>query len=351
VSLNRGLAAAAVILAVLAPLYMSHYWISAIFTQALFLGIGAASLIFLSAYGGMVSLGQTAIYGIAGIILANAVTNGQAKGLHLGWNPWLGLVLGITVATAVGLLIGLLASRSLGIYFLMLTLTFGVLTYTFFGSVTQFGGFSPVNGNPYFTPSIIGDPSGHANRLYYVALGVSLVTYVVIRYIVRTPFGLTLQGIRDDPVRMASLGYNVVLHRTIAFGFAAFVASFAGVLYVWWQSEIDAESINLDQIIALLVIAVIGGLFRIEGAWVGAFAYVVIQNEVTNWLNGGSVPVIGGTFYTVIGLIFLVIVLVSPGGLLGIWDMIGNLVTRKGSGPTANHGPAVPSASPAEGGT
>jgi branched-chain amino acid transport system permease protein len=349
-NLNRGLGAAAVILAVLAPLYLSHYWVSALFTQALWLGIAAASLIFLSAYGGMVSLGQTAIYGIAGLVFGNLVTTGEAKGIHLAWNPWVSLVVAIAVATAIGLLIGLLASRSAGIYFLMLTLTFGVLTYTFFVEVEQFGGFSGISGTPDLTIPPIGNASDHADRLYYVALAVSLLTYGAIRYLVRTPFGLTLQGIRDDPVRMASLGYNVILHRMLAFGFGAFIASLAGVLFVWWNNHIDPNSINLDNVIVLLLIAVIGGLYRIEGAWLGAFAYVIIENEVNNWLGGGTVPVIGGTFNTVIGVIFLAIVLVSPGGLLGIWESIGKLLTREGGG-ASNHGPPVPSATPAEGGT
>ena len=347
--LNRALGVAVIVLAALAPLYMSHFWVSAIMTQALWYGIAAASLIFLSAYGGMVSLGQTAIYGIAGLVFGNLITNAGSKGLQLQWNPWLGLVVAVAAATVIGTLIGLLASRSLGIYFLMLTLTFGVLTYTFFVEVTQFGGFSGVSGTPDLTVPWIGNASDHADRLYYVALVVSLLTYAVIRYIVRTPFGITLQGIRDDPVRMASLGYNVILHRTLAFGLSAFFASLAGVLFVWWNNHIDPNSINLDAVISLLVIAVIGGLYRLEGAWIGAFAYVIINNEINTY--NVTVPGIGGTFYTVIGLIFLFIVLVSPGGLFGIWESIGNLVTRQGGGPTANHGPAVPSASPAEGGT
>ncbi len=62
--------------------------------------------------------------------------------------------------------------------------------------------------------------------------------YALIRFILRTPFGLTLQGVRDEPVRMASFGYNVPLHRTLAFGLGAFIASLAGVLFVWWQGQI-----------------------------------------------------------------------------------------------------------------
>ena len=59
--------------------------------------------------------------------------------------------------------------------------------------------------------------------------------YALLRYVVRTPFGLTLQGIRDDPVRMSSLGYNVALHRTLAFAFAGFIAAIGGILFVWWN--------------------------------------------------------------------------------------------------------------------
>jgi branched-chain amino acid transport system permease protein len=134
---------------------------------------------------------------------------------------------------------------------------------------------------------------------------------------VRSPFGVTLQGIRDDPVRMASLGYNVPLHRMIAFGFAAFVASLAGILFGWWNDTINPGTVNLTSVIDLLLIAVIGSLFRLEGAWIGAFAYVYINNEVE--LHGWTVPWLGGTFNTMIGVIFLAIVCLSPGGLLGIW--------------------------------
>ena len=73
---------------------------------------------------------------------------------------------------------------------------------------------------------------------------------------------------------MASLGYNVALHRTIAFAFAAFIAAIGGVLFVWWNGHIDPASIDLGATIDVLVIAVIGGLYRLEGAWVGALFFV-----------------------------------------------------------------------------
>jgi branched-chain amino acid transport system permease protein len=144
---------------------------------------------------------------------------------------------------------------------------------------------------------------------------------------VRTPFGLTLQGVRDDPVRMASLGYNVPLHRTIAFAFAGFIAAIGGVLFVWWNGHIDPASIDLGATIDLLVIAVVGGLYRLEGAWVGALFFVIINNY------SQRIGFIGPRFHTLIGAIFLVIVLVSPGGLIGLWERVLTLFSGRRRGP------------------
>ncbi len=326
--LERALALAALVLVALWPaLGLSPYWSHQILLQTFLFGVAGASLIFLSAYGGMVSLAQTALFGIAGVIIGNLATKGGAggtsKGLHLGWDPTLALVVAVAMTTVIGLLFGAVAARSAGIYFLMITLTFSVIaTYTL-GQVTKISGFSGIGGINGYTPGWIGDIQGHPDRLYYIALGTAVVVYLLIRYVVRTPFGVALQGVRDEPVRMASLGYNVALHRTVAFGFAAFIASLGGILYVWWSGQIAPGNVDLPETINLLVMAVIGGLLRIEGAWLGAFAFIVIQNYVRDFkvpgLSFGG-TLFGGTFNTVVGIIFLVIVLVSPGGLMGIWD-------------------------------
>jgi branched-chain amino acid transport system permease protein len=331
---ERAIGVGALVLAVLAPLIVSDFWLSSILTQALILGIGAASLIFLSAYGGMISLAQTGLMGIAGYALANMVTQrvpgGETKGLLLGWDPTLSLVLAILLTVAIGLVFGAVASRSLGIYFLMLTLTYTVIAFLFVGSVTLIGGFSPVAGVDQYTPGFIGDVVNDRQRLYFIALIVAVFVYVVIRYLIRTPFGISLQGIRDEPMRMASLGYNVALHRTLAFGIGAFFAALSGVLYAWWFGQLSPTIMGLDATIQLLVIAVIGGLHRIEGAWLGALAFLVINNEITNRIPSSGLPVIGGTFNTVIGLIFLAIVIVSPDGLMGMWDRLWSLAGRGG---------------------
>ena len=333
---ERGAGLAVLVVLAAGPLVFNDYWVDAILTQALIMGIAAASLIFLAAYGGMISLAQTALMGIAGFMIGNMVTQGRAggetKGLTLGWDPTLSLVLAIAGTTLIGILFGAVASRSLGIYFLMITLTYSVIAFYFVGQVTVVSGFSGISGINNYTPGFVGDIVNDRHRLFYIALIVAVGVYALIRFVVRTPFGLALQGIRDEPVRMSSLGYAVPLHRTLAFGLAAFFASLAGVLLVWWQGQIAPGDVGLQATIDLLIIAVIGGLGRVEGAWIGAFAFIVINNYIRDsWLTELLDDVkIGGSFNTIIGLVFLAIVIVSPDGLLGLWDRVWG-VARRGS--------------------
>ena len=345
---ERAIGVAGIVVALLAPAVFSTFWLNSILTQALILGIGAASLIFLSAYGGMISLAQTGLMGIAGYALANMVTQrvpgGETKGLLLGWDPTLALIAAILLTVGIGLVFGAVASRSYGIYFLMLTLTYTVIAFLFVGSVTLIGGFSPVAGVDEYTPGFIGNIVADRTRLYYIALIAALVVYVLIRYIVRTPFGISFQGIRDEPVRMASLGYNVALHRTLAFGIGAFIAAISGVLYAWWFGQLSPTTMGLDATIQLLIIAVLGGLRRIEGAWIGALAFLAINNEITNRIPSSGLPVIGGTFNTVIGFIFLAIVVVSPDGLMGLWERMWDMLRRRRGASPAEPESAGPAA-------
>ena len=100
--------------------------------------------------------------------------------------------------------------------------------------------------------------------------------------------------------------------------------------FAWWSGQLSPSNIGLQATLELLVIAVIGGLSRIEGAWVGAFAFIVINNEVTNRIPSDGLPVIGGSFNTVIGFVFLAIVIMSPDGLMGLWDRLWDLARFRG---------------------
>jgi branched-chain amino acid transport system permease protein len=320
---TRGVLAVLALFVVLVPVLCTTFFTSAVGLMSLSMGIVAVSLTFLSGNGGMVSLAQTALFGVAGLIAARlAVLD--------GWNPWAAAVVGIVSATAVGLLFGAIASGSQGIYFLVITLAFAEVAYFYFSAVTTFGAHEGINGS--VPPGVLGDPIHHPARMYYFLLVVSVLVYLGLRYVTRTAFGLALQGVRDDPVRMAALGYNVRLHRTLGFTLAAPVAGLAGVLSSWSNTRISADSISLAVAIVVLTAAVIGGLNRLEGAWVGAFIYTYCDT----YLRG-----VTDRFDTWLGVVFLVIVLVSPGGVVGILGSAHTWLSQRlaGDGPTRSAQP------------
>lgn len=308
----------------LAPSIFTAYWLSQILTKALWLGIAAVSLIFLSRYGGMISLAQVGLYAIAGFTMANLGT--AFGGHHLGWNAWAAAGAGVVAATLFGLLFGAIASRSYGIYFLMITLALSVIVFYFFGQVTSLSGYGGIRD--VATPDLVGNPITHPEGLYYVSLIASVLIFAGIRYLARTPFGLALQGIRDDPSRMRALGYNVALHRTLSFGVGAFIAGIAGILSVWYQTQVSPGGVGIGQTINVLVIAVIGGLYWLEGAWIGALLFTVLDNYSRTWLPTAGLWLGPERFETLLGVIFLLIVLLSPGGLVGIWNALRRRLLR-----------------------
>ena len=336
-AISWAIAAVALLLLLFAPLIFTDFFVGVILTKALWLGIAAASLIFLASYAGMVSLGQVGLYAIAGMMFANLVA--ADGGLDAAWTPWVAVVAALLIATLAGLFFGAVAARSVGIYFLMITLALSVLVYYFFAQVTQLSGFGGVN-DPEL-PGLIGNPAADPIPLFYVTMAASVLVFVGIRYLVRTPFGLAMQGLRDEPDRMRALGFNVALHRTLAFTAGAFIAGVAGILSVWYNQRISPGSISLGQTIDILVIAVIGGLYRLEGAWVGAIFFALLDNYSREYTPDVGEILGPERFNTLIGIIFLVIVLISPGGLVGIWEKAKERMgpssggRRSGAGPTA----------------
>jgi branched-chain amino acid transport system permease protein len=313
----RAAVSALLVVVFLLPVITSTYFTSAVAVTTLWFGLSAASITFLWSYGGMLSLAQTGLFGVGGLVAAKLMVG-------LGWNGWLAALAAIGITAGVGLVFGAVASGSEGIYFLMITLAFAEIVYYFFGAVPQFGAHEGINS--IVQPKVLGDPVLHPTRSYYFALAVCVVWYLIIRYLSRTSFGLALQGVRDDRARMTALGYDVWLHRTLSFTLAAAIAGSAGVLSAWNDTRMSADSLSLTVTIEVLAAAVIGGLGRLEGAWVGAFVFTVLSTYTPGYTD---------RFETIIGAVLLAILLFSPGGLVGIWTTLTSLPSRRRRGRPA----------------
>jgi branched-chain amino acid transport system permease protein len=298
------------------PTVASSFFINFVMTQTMILGMAAATIVFLAKYGGMTSLAQLLLFGVAGFMFGNAALEVGARGLNLGWGPWAAITFAIAVTTAVAFVLGAVASRTTGIYFLMLTLVYAVIGNFVFAQIVDISGPSGITSIP--RPAFVGSPIS----LYYVGVVLSAFVYLGFRMVGRTAFGLALQGVRDDPVRMASLGFNVPLHRTLAFTLAGFVAGLSGLLNVWWNGQIDPASISIGPTLILLIIAVIGGVSYFEGAWLGAFVYVLIFTYLRDLPLVDRIGITEARFNTVIGIIVLLIMVLSPEGAAGIAERI-----------------------------
>jgi branched-chain amino acid transport system permease protein len=297
------------------PAFASNFVLIELVGWAMILGMIALSLMFLAGYGGMVSLVQMTVAGCAGYMIAIFGTSVMTD-ISLGWPWWVGVPLAIIIAVIFGTLSGVLSVRTEGIYTIMITLAIASAFYYFtLQNYTIFNGFSGFNA--VRTPQAFGVEWRSPVPFYYLILFWAVVSYLAVVYVSRSPFGLALQGTRDNARRMAALGFNVTAHRVAAYAFAALIAAIAGVLLVWHGGQISPGTAGVGPVIDILIIAVVGGLSRPIGAFIGAIIYVVLRTFALDALV--MVGLDGKRFQLLIGVGFLLIVLFSPDGILGLW--------------------------------
>jgi branched-chain amino acid transport system permease protein len=279
--------------------------------QSLALGLIALSLTFLAGYGGMISLAQMTVAGIASYMVAIFGVSGTAE-ISLGWPWWVVVPLALVIATACATFIGWLSVRTEGIYTIMITLAIGVaFHYLALQNYSVFNGFQGLQ--KVYAPTVGGVNWGHPIPFYYLTLFWALAGYFFVKYLIRTPFGIALQGIRDNPRRMNALGFNVIAHRVAAYAVAGLIAAIGGVLFVWYNGLVTPGSVGTSWLINILVIAMLGGMRHPIGAFLGAIVFVLLQNFAIDYVFDRE------RFNLVIGGVFLAIVLFSPDGLLGLW--------------------------------
>lgn len=298
------------------PLIANSFFLFQVFGWAFIMGMIALSLMFLGGYGGMVSLAQMSIAALAGYMVAILGSSGIDT-ISLFWPWWLYVPVAILIAAFFATVIGALAVRTEGIYTIMITLAFAAAffyftrqNYTIFNGYNGFANVVP--------PQLFGVNWRSPVPFYYLSAACAVISYLAVVYVSRSPFGLALQGVRDNPRRMAALGFNVFLHRVAAYTFAAVIAAVAGILLVWQNAQISPGTAGLPAVIDILVIAIVGGMGRPIGPFIGAMIYVLLRTFAPDVLLALGLP--GDRFKLLIGLGFLLVVYWSPDGVLGLWD-------------------------------
>jgi branched-chain amino acid transport system permease protein len=303
------------------PFVATPFFTYQVAAQSLVLGVIALSLTFLAGYGGIVSLAQMTVAGIAGYAVAVLGTSSSPE-ISLAWPWWVAVPFAVLIAVLCATAIGWLSAHTDGIYTIMITLAIGVaFYYLVLQNYSVFNGFQGLR--ELKPPTVFGIDWRAPTPFYLLALFWALAAYFLVKHVVRAPFGIALQGIRDNPRRMAALGYNVVAHRVAAYALSGLIAAVGGILLAWYNALMTPGSVGTGWLINILVIAVLGGMKHPVGAFLGALVFVLLQTFAIDIIDRER-------FNLVIGLVFLAIVLFSPDGLLGLW---AKLRSRFGPNP------------------
>lgn len=296
----------AALLLILLPFYAGQYTVTT-FIRIIYFGFLSLSMGFLIGQGGMVSLTQTAFFGLSGYIIG---LFGVEKGIMFPWPD----LMGIGAVLILALLFGMIAMRTHKIVFLMITLAFGQVCWAFAAqNTTILRGWSGIRGIRPFV--IYGVNFNLYQNYYWASLAMFVLGLFILWRISKSPFGLALNGIRENPRRMAAIGYPVYWIRVVAFMIAAVYAGLGGILAAYNTGIIMPTTIQLSRTIWVLLTVILGGSSYFFGPVVGTLIAVwldVLISQVTERYN------------LVVGIIFLLIVLFSPTGVLGMLNSIRN---------------------------
>ena len=273
------------------------------FTRALVFGILAMSVNLLTGVAGMPTLGQAAYFGVGAY-------TGAIVAIH--WSE-LGVVQ-LVVATLAGvvaaLLTGPLAIRGRGVAFLMITLAIGEIGYSAairLDGVT--GGTDGLSGIPPVVPFPGMEGLVNEGLIYYYVLVVAAVAYLGIGVLLRSPFGLTLRGLRDNETRLRAVGYRTNGYALAAYVYAGGLAALAGSLWTSSQRFVAPGDMGFEVAALALLAVIVGGVGSMWGALLGA-ALVIFTRDYFGQLVSGHAPLL-------LGGLFVLAVYLLPKGVAG----------------------------------
>jgi branched-chain amino acid transport system permease protein len=286
---------------VAAPPFLSTYWVG-LLTQTVILAILAMSLDLLLGYTGLPSLGHAAFFGVAAYAVAVLSTRYQ-----LGF--WTCVVGGILVGTLSSAAIGLIVSHVRDVYFLMITLAIGMVLWGLSNRwIPMTGGDNGLSGIPRLETHA-GLPFAGPVPFYYVTLIVFGLSAALMALIVRSPFGLTLRGVRESESRMASLGFNTWLHCYLSFVLSGLFASISGVMWAYYNGFVSPTYLDLTASSELFLMVTLGGPATLVGPVVGAGAIVLLKNVISAYT---------ARWLLILGTVYIVAILAAPQGL---WNL------------------------------
>ena len=276
----------------------------ALAVNVLIFGLYAVGFNLLFGYTGLLSFGHASFLGIGSYLAGIAI-------VHLGLPWWAAIALGVASATAAGVLIGLLAIRTRGIYFSMVTLALGqIVYYAFYKAERWTGGENGLRGVRVEAIDLFGWKLDFVDPItkYYVILAFVAAALWFVSRVLASPFGAVIEAIRENEQRTAACGYDVARAKLLVFTLSAAVCGLAGALRALHLSIVPIDTLHYLQSGQAVMMCLLGGMGTFFGPFVGAAAFLYLEDVTTAYTRH---------WMAVVGVIFIVFVLFFPKGIWG----------------------------------
>ena len=280
--------------------------------RVMIFAVAAVALDLLLGYGGLISFGHAAFIGLGayavGILAAHGITDAL-----------IALPAALAISALYAFLTGIVCLRTTGVYFIMITLAFGQMAYFTATSLAPYGGddgLTVAARNTFAGFALI----KNERAFYYVVFACLAGSYLFCRALVASRFGRVLRGAKENPVRMATIGFNVYRFQLVAYVIAVALAGLSGFLLANATEFVSPAYMSWQRSGELIVMVLLGGLGSLNGAIIGTAAYLLTEE----WLAGFT-----ENWKVIFGPMLVLVVLFARGGLLGVWT---ELVRRFGRG-------------------
>jgi branched-chain amino acid transport system permease protein len=285
----------------LAPMFPGERHILALLARVMIFAIAAVSLDLILGYGGLVSFGHAAFVGLGAYTVGILAAHGVGDAVFA-------LPVALAVCASFALATGAIALRTRGVYFIMITLAFGQMSFYAATSLSQYGGDDGMRlpqRSTLFGEALIAEPLA----FYYVVFSALLLVYLLTRLIVASPFGRILRAARENPVRVETLGFNVSAVRLVAYVIAGAIAGLAGFLLANQVLFVSPAFMTWQRSGELIVMVILGGAGTVHGAILGSLAYLLIEEALAGFTEHWKV---------IFGPFLILVVLFARGGLLSM---------------------------------
>lgn len=317
------LPALAVLLALALPLWLEAIgegYLITLASRICIYALAAMSLNLILGYGGMISFGHAAYFGVGAYVVGILAQHGFEGSTVFGFTApnslWATLPLSMAVAGLAAAVLGAFCLRTSGAYFIMITLAFAQMLFFLFVSLERYGGDDGIImlGGRNTLGSV---DTADDTQFYFLCLACLLAFVAINDRLVRSRFGQVLQACRQNEARLAALGANVNHYKLTAFTIAGAVAGLAGGLLANHAEYVSPDYVHWTKSGDLMIMVILGGLGLALGPILGAAAFLLLEEFLPLAFDGMGLPLLKEHWRIVFGPLLIAIVLFARGGLLG----------------------------------